>query len=126
VGFDPCPDPTPTCPACAGRRFGFPAELADAQAAMCAPHAEQAAEVIATRLQRAAASNPEGWRAIADASAALSEPTYGLPLALLARLEDAVDRLRDGDVAPEVLRADAAAAIDLAEHLSGRPADFED
>lgn len=113
VVLDPAPDLVTGCPACAGRRFGFPAELADAQAAMCARHAEEAGEIIAARLSRAEASNPDGWRAIADASAALSEPTFGLPLALLDRLDDAVER-RSEDVAPDVLRADAAAALELA------------
>lgn len=126
VVLDPVADPAPGCPACAGGGFGFPAELADAQAAMCAPHSERAAEVVASRLERAETSNPDAWRAITDASTALSEPTYGLPLELLGHLEHAVDRLPDEQATSELLRADAAAALELADRLRGRPADFED
>ena len=90
VKLEPVAALAPDCPACAGQRFGFPAELADAQAAMCAPHADRAAAIVAERLERARTSNPEGWRAITDASSALDEPTDGLPLALLSRLDQAI------------------------------------
>lgn len=126
VRLDPAADPAPGCPACAGQRFGFPAELLDAQAAMCDPHAERAGEIAATRLERADASNPEGWRAIADASSALSEPTHGLPLELLDRLEQAVDRITDTEATPEILQADAEAALELADRMRGQAAAFGD
>src|SRR6266540_4324402 len=41
------------CPACGGRRFGFPGELAEARAVMCPAHRGQAEAVIGTRLARA-------------------------------------------------------------------------
>jgi len=122
VVLDAVADPEPACAACAGRRFGFPAELADEQTAMCPPHTQQAAGITSERLARAEASNRDGWRAIVDASAALGEPTYGLPLELLGRLEEAVDRV---DPTLEHLRADAAAVLELAGRLRGRDADFE-
>src|SRR5262249_33743185 len=55
------------CPACAGRSFGFPADLAEARAAMCPAHRAAAETVINTRLERANASNPDGWAALGDA-----------------------------------------------------------
>lgn len=122
VGLDGVAEPQPACPACAGRRLRFPAELADEQAAMCPAHARLAAETTAERLARAEASNRDGWRAIVDASSALDAPTYGLPLGLLGRLEEALDRVEPTD---ELLRADAAAAVELADRLLGRDADFE-
>ena len=112
----------PACPACAGRRFGFPAELADGLAAMCAPHARQANELTSARLEHANASNHDGWQAIVEASEALHQPTHGLPLELLGRLEQAVDRV---DPSLDDLRGDAATALDLAGRLRGRDADFE-
>src|SRR3954447_11533617 len=57
VALKPVGAPTPGCPACDGERFGFPAELADAQEAMCATHADRAAAIIAERLARAQNSN---------------------------------------------------------------------
>jgi hypothetical protein len=42
---------------------------------MCPPHSQQVDEIIAERHKRAETSNPAGWRAIADAVSALSEPT---------------------------------------------------
>jgi hypothetical protein len=51
----------PGCPACAGRRFHFPADLAEAQDGMCPAHRREAGRVISTRLARANASNPDGW-----------------------------------------------------------------
>lgn len=76
VALDGVAEPQPACPACAGRRLRFPAELADEQAAMCPAHARQAAEITAERLARAEASNRDGWRAIVDASSALDAPTW--------------------------------------------------
>lgn len=112
----------PACAACAGRRFGFPAELADELAAMCAPHARQATELTSARLACANASNHDGWYAIVEASDALHQPTYGMPLKLLGRLEQAVDRV---DPSLDALRGDAATALELAGRLRGREADFE-
>jgi hypothetical protein len=64
----------PGCPACASQRFGFPADLAEAQEEMCSAHRGEAGRVIAARLERAEASNPDGWGALADASGRLSLP----------------------------------------------------
>jgi tetratricopeptide (TPR) repeat protein len=122
VALDAVAQPERGCPACAGERFGFPAELADAQAEMCPPHARRAAEITADRLARAEASNREGWRAIVDASSAVGEPTYGLPLDLLGRLEEAVNRV---DPTLDELRVDATAALDLVDQVRGTDADFE-
>jgi hypothetical protein len=62
------------CPACAGRRFGFPADLAEAQTWMCRPHRVKADTLIRARLARANASNPDGWTAITDASSRIDRP----------------------------------------------------
>lgn len=63
------------CPACAGQRFGFPAELDDARELMCGAHAALAGEITASRIARARASNSAGWRAIAEGSSRIN----GLP-----------------------------------------------
>jgi hypothetical protein len=57
------------CPACAGRRFKFPADLADSQGRMCQAHHKEADTVIQQRMARAEASNPAGWRMTTDAQA---------------------------------------------------------
>ena len=75
------------CPACAGRRFGFPADLAEAQARMCRPHRVRADTVIRARLARANASNPDGWAAITDASSRIDRPH--LPGGLATKLASA-------------------------------------
>ena len=106
--------PLPGCPACAGRRFNFPADLADAQARMCSAHRNEADAVTRRRIARAHASNPAGWRMLGDASARLSFPH--LPGGLATRLavagkdKDLVRRAR--------LLAEAAAGF------AGRPDDF--
>ena len=100
------------CPACAGRRFNFPADLADSQEHMCPPHRSEADAVIRRRIARAEASNPAGWRMLGDASARLSLPHLpgGLATRLKAAEEDTVRRAR--------LLAEAAAGF------PGRPDDF--
>jgi len=72
VALRPADEPQPGCPACAGGRFGFPADLAEAQAPMCGAHRAQATAVTASRIERARASNPAGWRAIGKGSARIS------------------------------------------------------
>ncbi len=62
----------PDCPACAGARFGFPGGLVEAQAAMCPYHRGQADDVTQSRIERARASNPAGWRAIGEGSERVS------------------------------------------------------
>ena len=104
--------PRPGCPACAGRRFKFPADLADAQDSMCPAHCNEADAVTRRRIARAGASNPAGWRMLADASARLSFPHLpgGLATRLAAAAKDPVRRAR--------LLAEAAAGF------PGRPDDF--
>jgi hypothetical protein len=104
--------PLPGCPACAGRRFKFPADLADSQDRMCRAHHKEADTVIQRRLARAEASNPAGWRMTADASARLSLPH--LPCGLATRLKAAGN--------DPVLRARLLA--EAAAGFPGRPDDF--
>ena len=102
------------CPACAGRRFKFPADLADSQDAMCPAHRNEADAVTRRRIARAQASNPAGWRMLGDASARLSFPHLpgGLATRLAAAAKDPVLRAR--------LLAEAAVGF------PGRPDDFSD
>lgn len=72
VALDPAEVPHPNCPACAGRRFGFPGDLAEAQAQMCDAHRSEASTVTASRIGRARASNRVGWRALGKGSARIS------------------------------------------------------
>ena len=104
--------PLPGCPACAGRRFKFPADLADSQDRMCRAHHKEAGTLIKRRMARAEASNPAGWRMTVDASARLSLPHLpgGLATRLKAAENDPVLRAR--------LLAEAAAGF------PGRPDDF--
>ena len=105
-------DPAPGCPACAGRRFKFPADLSDSRDGMCPAHRKEADRVIRRRMARAEGSNPAGWRMLADASARLSLPHLpgGLATRLAAAGKDPVGRAR--------LLAEAAAGF------AGRPNDF--
>jgi hypothetical protein len=106
--------PWPGCPACAGRRFKFPADLADSQERMCPEHRTEADAVISRRIARAEASNLAGWRMLGDASARLSLPH--LPGGLATRLAAAG---KDKDL---VLRARLLA--EAAAGFPGRPDDF--
>jgi hypothetical protein len=109
------------CPACAGRRFGFPADLAESQARMCPPHNVKADTVIRTRLARANASNSDGWAAITDASSRLDRPH--LPGGLATRLANAP---QDMYVVPEPaeLADRARLIIEAAGWFPGRATDF--
>ena len=126
VRLEPATLPVPDCPACAGAQFGFPAELDDQRAAMCEEHAEQAQRIITERLERAPASNREGWDAIVGGSSMLSAPTFGLPLWLLRELERAAGRDRSASRSEAQLRADAELALELAARLTGQPEAFAD
>jgi SEC-C motif-containing protein len=78
VRLDPVEPHEPSCTACRGARFGFPAELDDARPLLCSRHRAAALAVTAARLTRAQESNPAGWRAIGKASARISgEPDPG-------------------------------------------------
>jgi hypothetical protein len=72
VALQPADESHAGCPACAGDRFGFPADLGEAQAAMCETHWAEANAVTASRIERARVSNPAGWRAIGKGSARVS------------------------------------------------------
>src|SRR5258706_5895417 len=78
---------SPGCPACAGRRFGFPADLGESQAAMCQTHRREADVVIEERLRRASRSNPPGWAALGNATIRNELPH--LPCGLATRLTSA-------------------------------------
>ena len=115
------PRRAPGCPACRGRRFGFPADLVDAARAMCRPHRQAASKVSDERLGRADASNPEGWSAIGRACARLSLPH--LPNGLATRLAGAEGAMF---VVPEPgeLASRAGAVVEAAESFPGRPGDL--
>jgi SEC-C motif len=72
VGLRPLEAAHRGCPACAGRRFGFPGELAEAMAAMCDEHRSEASSVTVSRIGRARMSNRVGWRALGKGSARIS------------------------------------------------------
>lgn len=55
------------CPACAGRDFGFPGDLAQSRTMMCTAHEDEADRVSRVRLAQANASNPDGWAALTEA-----------------------------------------------------------
>jgi hypothetical protein len=105
------------CPACAGRRFGFPAELAEARGEMCPAHQLEANKVINARLARANVSNPDGWGAIGDASIRLGRPH--LPNGLATKLAGAREGMY---VVPErdVLAARAEHVVEAAGWFPGR------
>ena len=69
IVFPPSDAPLAACPACRGIRFGFPGDLSEAARAMCNLHRAAAEQLTASRIARARASNPAGWRAIGKASA---------------------------------------------------------
>jgi SEC-C motif len=88
VGLHPVEIAQQGCPPCAGRRFGFPGELAEAMAEMCDEHRSEASSVTASRIDRARTSNRVGWRALGKGSARISgvpEPG-GTPLPQRCRI----------------------------------------
>jgi hypothetical protein len=108
----------PGCPACAGRRFGFPADLADSRDRMCPIHQREAQSVINRRLARANASNPDGWAALTDASARLQQPH--LPNGLATKLAGA-DQAMYVSPEPAELAKRAELVIEAAGWFPGRP-----
>lgn len=111
----------PDCPACRGRRFGFPGDLAESRERMCRQHQREATAVINRRLARANASNVDGWGALTDASSRLERPH--LPNGLATRLADA----RMGmPVIPEpaVLAERAALVVEATSWFTERPRDL--
>jgi hypothetical protein len=88
--------PLPGCPACAGRRFKFPADLAESSERMCRDHRKEADAVIRRRMARAEASNRAGWRMMTDASARREFPHLpgGLATRIAGAKDDPVQRAR--------------------------------
>lgn len=76
------------CAACAGTRFGFPAELIAAQEEFCSPHHEAASAIVQRRIHGAVRHNPDGWEAITAASALVGTPFARVPWPLRAQLAD--------------------------------------
>jgi hypothetical protein len=111
----------PGCPACAGQRFGFPAELAEARDGMCAAHRAEAEAAITHRLVRAEASNPDGWGALGDATRRLQQPH--LPDGLATKLAGAPDAMYVIPE-PEELAVRARLVIEAASWFPGRPRDL--
>jgi hypothetical protein len=111
----------PGCPACAGKRFKFPADLAEARAGMCAVHRAEAEAVIKKRLARANASNPDGWQALAEAIRQLEQPH--LPSGLATKLAGADEAMYVGPD-PEELATRARLVIEAAGWFSGRARDL--
>ncbi len=82
--------PRAGCLACAGSRFGFPADLAEAVPAMCADHQAAAHRITESRIRRARTSNIAGMRAIAFGSSRVSDapdPGGGFPIPQRRRTE---------------------------------------
>ncbi len=111
----------PGCPACAGQRFNFPAELAEARDGMCPAHRAEAEAVITHRLVRAEASNPDGWGALGDASRRLGQPH--LPNGLATKLAGAPEAMYVIPE-PEELAVRARLVIEAASWFPGRAKDL--
>jgi hypothetical protein len=109
------------CPACVGRRFGFPGELAEARAAMCPAHRAEAEAVIHTRLRRANASNPDGWAVLGDAVGRLELPH--LPNGLATKLAGAEESMYVV-AEPEELAERARLVVEAASWFPGRRDEF--
>jgi len=118
---DPAAGSRPGCPACAGQRFGFPAELAEARDGMCPAHRAEAESAITHRLVRAEASNPDGWGALGDATRRLQQPH--LPDGLATKLAGAPDAMYVIPE-PEELAVRARLVIEAASWFPGRPRDL--
>jgi hypothetical protein len=109
------------CAACRGTRFGFPADLSQAQRSMCAAHSKQADAVIKERLSRAQRSNPAGWRALGRATIRRERPH--LPNGLATRMAGAGQAMF---VVPEPaeLAERARAVVEAAGWFEGRARDL--
>jgi hypothetical protein len=124
VRLEAVDEPDPDCPACGGSRFGFPAEISDAAAQMCATHLQRANTLIDERMQRGWRSNEEGMDAILGASSMLGESTCGLTLKLLRGLDLVTDRRATATGSPEELSHEAELALAVADRLAGEPERF--
>jgi hypothetical protein len=121
VELAPASPPWRTCPACNGHHFGFPGELTEAVARMCPDHKRQADRLTKARLERAEASNPDGWGALGVACERLERPH--LPNGLLSKLAGAEEAMF---LVPEreELRARAHQVIEAAGWFPGRAEDL--
>jgi hypothetical protein len=108
----------PGCPACGGRRFGFPGDLAEARAGMCPDHRREAEALIDRRRARANASDPDGWGALAKTTVRLGYPH--LPNGLASRLVGA-DQAMYVIPEPDELAERAKLVIDAASWFPGQP-----
>src|SRR5205807_712921 len=116
--------PLPGCPACAGGRFKFPADLADSQGRMCQAHQKEADALIKRRMARAAASNP-ARRAFFGGQAALALAEAGRADDARVKIAEQVERWPD-DVQTRTLAGDALAVLGdaeaaLAQYQAARP-----
>jgi hypothetical protein len=114
-------EPAAGCPACGGRRFGFPGELGESAAGMCPAHQGEADRVSTERFERARASNPDGWGAVLDACRRLELPH--LPNGLATRLAGAEDLIVE-QREPEELAALVGGLVEAAGWFAGRPEDL--
>jgi hypothetical protein len=121
VELAPAPTPRAGCPACTGRRFGFPGELAESRDQMCPAHRTQAQKVIHTRMARANASNPDGWFALGEATIRRELPH--LPNGLATRLAPAADGMPLVD-RPDELADRARLVMQAAGWFPARLRDF--
>jgi tetratricopeptide (TPR) repeat protein len=115
------PSRQPGCPACAGRRFGFIADLSEAQVSMCPAHRAEADAVTRRRLARAGRSNPAGWAALVNATIRRELPH--LPNGLAIKLAGAEQAMY---VQPErdELAERAQLVIEAAGWFPGNARDF--
>lgn len=113
--------PEQGCPACASRRFGFPADLGESSEIMCLVHRGEAEAVIKRRMARADVSNPAGWHAIIDASQRRELPHVPNGLATkLVEAEQAIYEAADADMLAQI----ASDVIEAARWFEGRPDDL--
>jgi tetratricopeptide (TPR) repeat protein len=88
---------------------------------MCPAHRAKADAVISTRLERANASNPDGWAALGDATQRLGRPH--LPNGLATRLAGAEEAMYV-EPEPEELAERARLVVEAASLFPGRRDDF--
>jgi hypothetical protein len=128
VGLDRTPvelaastQPAAGCPACRGRRFGFPGELGESAPAMCPAHRAEADRVSTERFERARAWNPDGWAAVLDACRRLELPHLPNGLAIrMAGAEDLMFELRE----PDELAGLVQDLVEAAGWFAGRAEDL--
>lgn len=115
------PGTSPTCPACLGNSFGFPADLNESAEFMCPPHQDEVRSVTSSRLAQAENSNRAGWRMIGDASIGSTRPH--LPGGLATRLA-ATGLDRTGRPEPDALVVRAQAVAEAAKWFPAKPDEF--